>query len=90
MTGYGHDEIRPVCREEFADCGMSRDFAEQTLHLMLEKSDDYIVYLMLDAQDRVPGYQNSPLTSERVQKSITPGADPNSDTLAEDADDDDD
>lgn len=47
-TERGHDEIRPVFREKFYDHGMSCDFAEQPLHLFLEKGNVYTEYSMLE------------------------------------------
>lgn len=37
----GHDEVRPIYREEFADFGMSRLFAERNWQLFLQKGNDY-------------------------------------------------
>lgn len=64
VTDCGHDEIRPVTREEFADRGMSRDFADRAWNEFLEKSDIYTEYPMLKEQDRVKGYRNIRMASE--------------------------
>lgn len=49
----GHDEIRPVYREEFANRGMSHDFAERAWHLLLKKGEDYTEYPAWEEQERV-------------------------------------
>lgn len=44
---------------------------------------------MLEEQDRVTDYRNSPVASDGAQGSLTPAADPNIDSLSEDVDEDD-
>lgn len=85
-----HADIHPVYRGELANRGMSRNFAELASHLLLEKCDDYTEYSMLDEQDRVSGYRNRPVASERAQENITSAANPNIDNLLKGVDDDDD
>lgn len=41
---------------------------EQVWHIFMETGDDFADYLTLEKQDRVMGYQNSPLASERLKK----------------------
>lgn len=60
----GHDEIHPVCREEFTDRGKSRDFAELARHLFIEKTGDYTDYPLVVEQDHVAGYRKRPVASE--------------------------
>lgn len=66
ITEGGHDAVVPVYHHEFADRGISHDFAERARHLYLEKGDDYTEYPILGRQDRVMGYRNIPVASEKV------------------------
>lgn len=67
----GHIEICPGYGEDSAGRGISRDFAEQAWHLVLEKSDNYTKYPMLDEQDCDMGYRKSPVNSEGVKGILT-------------------
>lgn len=78
LTEGGHNEIRLVYREEFADRGMSRDFAERAWHRFFETADNYKKYPVSDEQNRVTGYRICPGTSERAQGNLTLDADQSS------------
>lgn len=67
---------------------MSHDFAERVSHILLEKGGGYAEYPMLDEQDRVTDYRNSPVASEEMQEVSTIGADSNVDIFPEGVDDD--
>lgn len=60
----GHNEIRSVYREAFADHGISHYYAKRVWYRFLEKSDDYTEFSMLDALDRVTGCRSNPPASE--------------------------
>lgn len=84
----GHDEIRPVYSEQFADWGMSRDYAERPWHLFLKKGNDYTEYPILKEQERVTGYRNSAVALEGEKGNLISGSNPNIDNLPEDVNDD--
>lgn len=81
VTRGGHAEVCPIHREEFADRGMSRLFAERGWQFLLEMGDDYTMYPMLEDRDRVAGWRNSLVVSECGQKNLSPGADLNVDNF---------
>lgn len=61
LTEGNHNEIRPIYREEVADCVMFRLFAERAVQLFLKTGDDYMGHPVLESQDLATRYQNSPL-----------------------------
>lgn len=56
VTEVGHDEIRPVYQDGFADCGMSRGFAYRFWHLFIGTVDDFTKYPMLGMRDGATRY----------------------------------
>lgn len=50
---------------------------EWASHSFLEKVHDYIEYLILEEQNRVRGYYCSSVASERGQRNLMLGVDPN-------------
>lgn len=88
ITDGGHFEVCPVCREEFADFGMFCLIAEQGLQLFLENQDDLTEYRMLEVQDGVSGYRDSPVISNGDEGNLTAGADLDIDSFQEAVDDD--
>lgn len=75
VTDSGQNDVRPVSRETFADRGKSNCFAERAWQFFLGKRGDY--YSVLEEQDCVTGYWDSPVISEGGQGNLTPGADSN-------------
>lgn len=89
-TKGGHDEIRPVYREEFADRGLSCVSTDWAWNIFLDNGEDYTEYPMLNEQDRVTSYRNNPVASEGAQGNSTSSADKNIENLPKGVDDDED
>lgn len=54
----------------------------------MEKEDDNTKYSILEKQDRLSGYLDSPVVLESIQSNLTPRADPVIDNLPEGVGDD--
>lgn len=81
VTEGGHDEIRPIFQEEFADHGVTREIAERAWHWVLEKGADNTRYPILDEENLLMGYQNIPVASKGAKKNLAEGGDLNIKTL---------